>query len=499
MEVSNTVFYILNYVGPTTILVFFLTWMIFVFSTRRDKGVPPGPPLVPILGNLLTLASKDSLSNLALLRKKYGDIYSLYIGSELTIFLNGYEVIHHALLRKGSLFARRPVTPFTKTISIYPGIVGANDQLWKEQRGFSQRALDLLCFKNKSRHIEEIIVTEVTKLLNKIETLGGPVDPRHYLQVSVANVIANVLISKSFDLDDKEFRGFLEHVDNNATYLPRLMTIINCLPFLAKLPGDVLGIRKVVANILIWIRLFNKYTYDRKYEGEKNDFVELYMQTMTENEALGTTQTITKNQMPITLFDLLVAGSDTSATTISWLLLYILHNNELEAKLHFEIDAVIGRNRAPSLEDRSNMPYTEATILEALRIATVAPLGIPRSVPRDVIFRGYWIPKDTTIITNLNSSMMDPQIWREPETFRPDRFLSPDRKTVEIPKEFIPFSLGSRSCLGETLAKMEMFLFLTSILQRFKLSPSGSELPVIKGTLGVVYNPDPYEIRLTKR
>ncbi|MEW8545250.1 MAG: cytochrome P450 [Candidatus Thiodiazotropha sp.] len=461
--------------------------------------MPPGPVLMPILGNILSLASKDSLKNLAQLRKRYGDVYALYIGKELTVFLNGFEVINDSLLKKGSVFVRRPDSPFARAINHYPGIVAANDKLWKEQRTFTLRALQQLCFKNRSQHIETVILEEATKLLDKIESINGPIDPKHYFAISFANVVSNVLMSRSFDLDDAEFINFLNKCANNSRNLPRLITLINCFPFLTKLPGDALDIKSVFAGIFAWFDIFKKYTADRKWENAENDFVDLYMQSVYENEANGKSQTITEKQLKITTFDLIIAGSDTSATTVRWLLLYLLQDPMLEAKLHFEIDDVIGKTRAPSLEDRSKMPYLEATIMEALRLANVAPLAVPHSVADDVIFKGYLIPKDTTIIANLNSIMMDPNIWIEPGKFNPERFLTPDGKTLKIPEEFIPFSLGPRSCVGETLAKMEMFLFVASLLQRFKLEYVGSSPPPVKGNLGVTYNPDPYEIRFIKR
>ena len=491
--------YILSYIDSTTLIVFVVTLSLYVVLTRRDKRVPPGPALVPILGNILSLASKDSLKNLALLRRRYGDVYALYIGKELTVFLNGFDVINEALLKKGSIFVKRPDSPSARAINHYPGIVAANDKLWKEQRTFTLRALQQLCFKNRSQNIETVIVAEATKLLDKIESTNGPVDPKHYLAISFANVISNVLMSRSFDLDDSEFIDFLNKCANNSRNLPRLITLINCFPFLTKLPGDVLDLGSVFAGIFAWFEIFKKYTVDRKWENAEIDFVDLYMQSVYENEANGKSKTITEKQLKVTTFDLIIAGSDTSATTVRWLLLYILQDSKLEAKLHSEIDEVIGRSRAPSLEDRSKMPYTEATIMEALRIANVAPLAVPHSVTDDVVFKGFLIPKDTTIIANLNSIMMDPNIWTDPSKFNPERFLAQDGKTLSIPEEFIPFSLGPRSCVGETLAKMEMFLFVSSLLQHFKLDFVGSTPPPVKGNLGVTYNPDPYEIRFIKR
>ena len=461
--------------------------------------MPPGPLRIPIIGNLLSLASKDSLSNLANLRKKYGDVYSLYVGNKLVVFLNGYDAINDALVKKGSLFARRPVTPFSTSQDIFPAIVTANGQTWRENRAFTILALDQVSVKNKGCHIEEIIAVETTALMDKLETLSGSVDPRNYLLPSVSNVITSFLFSQRFDLDDKEFIGFLEYVDSNEKYLPRAVTLVNCFPFLLKLPGDVLGTKRMIENQFIWLRLLNKYLSDRKFDGAKTDFVDSYMQSIAENEIRGHKQTLTKQNMFNATFDLVIAGSGTVSATISWLLLYILHDSNLQATLHSEIDDVIGRKRLPALEDRRNMPYTEATILEALRIAAVVPLGLPHSVPFDTVFKGYLIPQDSTVITNFNSVMMDPEIWPHPEKFFPERFLSSDRKTVKIPKEFTPFALGPRSCLGERLAKMELFLYLTSLMQRFRLSPSGANLPRIKGSVGVIYRPDPYQICFIKR
>lgn len=491
--------YILSYVDSTTLIVFVVTLLVYVFLTRRDKRVPPGPALIPILGNILSLASKDSLKNLAQLRRKYGDVYALYIGKELTVFLNGFDVINDALLKKGSVFVRRPDSPSARAINHYPGIVAANDKLWKEQRTFTLRALQQLCFKNRSQNIETVIVGEATKLLDKIAGTTGPVDPKHYLAISFANVISKVLMSRSFDLEDVEFIDFLNKCANTNRNLPRLIALINCFPFLTNLPGDVLDIGSVFAGVLAWFEIFKKYTANRKWENAENDFIDLYMQTVHANEANGKCQTITENQLRVTTFDLITAGSDTAATTVRWLLLYILQDSKLESKLHSEIDEVIGKYRAPSLEDRLKMPYMEATIMETLRLANVAPLAAPHSVTNDVLFKGFLLPKDTTIIANLSSIMMDPNIWIDPAEFNPERFLSPDGKTLSIPEEFIPFSLGPRSCVGETLAKMEMFLFVSSLLQRFKLDFVGSTPPPVKGNLGVIYHPDPYEIRFIQR
>ena len=492
-----------SFIDCTTVLVFSATFLAVAlyFATRRDGRMPPGPPLLPVIGNLLSAAKKDSLDNFMLLGKKYGDIYGLYIGRELTVVLNSFDAINDAFLKKGGLFARRPSTPFNVVIDKYPGIFSTSDQVCKEQRGFIQMALQKLCFSNRSNHIEELILEEAGKLMDKLEELNGPVNPKQYLYLSAANLINTVICSNSYDLDDPEFSSFLMEMTESERSFVKKLVLTNCFPFLLKLPFDVLDLNMIFRGPLKWHKFMEKRIENNDKSTDRPiDFVDLYLEAVKENEDNNRGQSYTVQQMKNTTFDLLIAGSDSTATTLTWILLYLLHNPKLEAKLQSEIDDVIGRDQSPSLTDRLRMPNMEATIMETLRIAPAAPLGFPHSVPHDVMLNGYLICKNTTVVANIYSAHRDPKLWNEPAIFRPERFLSEDKKSVKIPNCFIPFSLGRRSCLGETLARMELFLYMTSLLQRFRLARAdGKTLPETVGVMGATYNPQPYEIQFIRR
>ena len=132
-------------------------------------------------------------------------------------------------------------------------------------------------------------------------------------------------------------------------------------------------------------------------------------------------------------------------------------------------------------------------------MSNVAPLAVPHAVHDDVMFRGYFIPKDSTVLINLNSILKDPEIFPDPDSFRPSRFLDEEGR-LKVPKEFIPFSIGRRSCLGESLARMELFLYVTTLLQRFSVqSPASYPLPKIDGHLGMTYSPFPFLIEVIER
>ena len=429
-------------------------------------------------------------------------VYGLYIGQELTVVLNSFDAVSDALLKKGSLFTRRPVTPFTAATDGYTGVLTANDELWKEERNFAQMALQTLCFKNKSMYMEELILQEAWKLLDKLETIKSPLNPKQYLCISSANVLSSIIWSKSFDLDDPEFSMFLEEMSESELSYIKKLVVVNCFPFLLKLPFDVLNLKMIYRGPLKWHSYLDKrIANNASLRDTSEDFVNLYLDAIDEANANLRGQTFTTFQMKNTAFDLLIGGSETTATTLNWLLLYILNDPKLQARLHTEIDDVIEKGRPPSLTDRTRMPYMEATILEALRIAPPAPLGFPHTVPHDVTFRGYLIRENTTVVTNIYSVHRDPDLWDDPAEFRPERFLSEDKTFLEIPKFFIPFSVGPRSCLGETLAKQQLFLFMTSLLQRFQLLPADKQtsLETKTGIFGSTFNPVPYEIRFRRR
>jgi len=117
------------------------------------------------------------------------------------------------------------------------------------------------------------------------------------------------------------------------------------------------------------------------------------------------------------------------------------------------------------------MPYTESVIAEVLRCSSIVPVGLPHRALADTTIRGFNIPKDTIILTNAHHIHYKRDIWGDPDNFRPERFLSPDEKSFRKNDALIPFSIGKRQCLGESLARDTLFLFITNIFQKFSVSP----------------------------
>ena len=151
---------------------------------------------------------------------------------------------------------------------------------------------------------------------------------------------------------------------------------------------------------------------------------------------------ITDDQLLTTLTDLFIAGSETTATTMRWAVLYLIHNPEVQTRMRKEIDNVIGQSQIPSMIHKSSLPYCEAVILEVLRIGCVAPFSLPHTARYDVQYKDFIIPKGCLIMPNLHSVAMDNQVFENPRMFKPERFLDDDDR-VYGQNRSLSFSLGS--------------------------------------------------------
>lgn len=192
--------------------------------------------------------------------------------------------------------------------------------------------------------------------------------------------------------------------------------------------------------------------------------------------------------------DLFLAGTDTTSTTIRWGLIFLIQNPDVQERCHEEIVRVLGYDRLPSMDDRDKLPYTYATVHEIQRYANIVPLGVTHETIRPTKLRGYDIPQGTVFLTNVTAIFSNKEHWKHPDSFNPENFLD-ENGHFSKPECFIPFSLGPRVCLGETLARTELFLYITSLLQRIHFSWPADPQPLdMDGIMGIVRLPQTFNI-----
>ncbi|KAG0411504.1 hypothetical protein HPB47_011358 [Ixodes persulcatus] len=212
-------------------------------------------------------------------------------------------------------------------------------------------------------------------------------------------------------------------------------------------------------------------------------------------------QYLTEANMVQIIMDIFGAATDTSLGELQWLCLTMTRKPEIQERIKEEIERNLGQAR-PGMQDRGKLPYTVACLLETLRMYPIIPLGLPHNTTCNTEVGGQFIPKDTGIFYNIYAMNRDPQLWTEPEVFKPERFLDP--VTGKVNQELLPqlmtFGLGPRTCPGEKLAHVDMFYVLVRFMQRVSCSaPAGkSGTPIAAVDSNLILSPAEQDIVLTR-
>ncbi|XP_075717048.1 cytochrome P450 2K4-like [Rhinoderma darwinii] len=480
-----------------TILLSVVVFLFLANAFRNQKqgnykNVPPGPKPLPIIGNIHILDIGKPYKTFMQLSKKYGTVFSFQIGMSKSIILCGYETIKEALINHGELFSERPVIPLFSDAIRDHGIIFSTGENWKVMRRFTLSTLR--DYGMGRRTIEDKIIEESDCLVQKLKSYGGkPFDNVMSIYAAVTNIIVSILLSKRFDYDDPTILRLMGLVNENVKLLSSPWVVLyNCFPFLAKwLPGAHKTIFENVREFQEFIRVtFTKQKKELDVNDQRN-LIDAFLTKQQEGKSEYTQYYHNENLTGLVI-DLFGAGMETTSTTLRWGILLMMKNPEIQQKVHNEIERVIG-SAQPQMEHRKQMPYTDAVIHEIQRFGDIAPTALPHSTAQDVTFRGFFIPKGATVITLLHSALRDKDYFEKPDEFYPEHFLDSDGNFKKN-EAFIPFSIGKRSCAGETLAKMEIFLFFTSLLQHFTFQPPPGAKLDLTPAMGSTNAPKPHEI-----
>ncbi|XP_025252650.1 cytochrome P450 2C9-like isoform X2 [Theropithecus gelada] len=453
------------------VLVLCLSCLLLLSLWRQRSGrgkLPPGPTPLPVIGNILKIGIKDVSKSLTNLSKVYGPVFTLYFGLERMVVLHGYEAVKEALIDLGEEFSGRGHFPLFERANRRFGIVFSNGKRWKEIRRFS--LMTLRNFGMGKRSIEDRVQEEACCLVEELrKTKASPCDPTFILGCAPCNVICSIIFHKRFDYKDQQFLNLMEKLNENAKILssPWIQICNNFSPIIDYFPGTHNKLLKNVAFVKSYILEKVKEHQESMDMNNPRDFIDCFLIKM-EKEKHNQQSEFTIENLENAAVDLFGAGTETTSTTLRYALLLLLKHPEVTAKVQEEIERVIGRNRSPCMQDRSHMPYTDAVVHEVQRYIDLLPTSLPHAVTCDVKFRNYLIPKGTTILISLTSVLRDNKEFPNPEMFDPRHFLD-EGGNFKKSNYFMPFSAGKRICVGEGLARMELFLFLTSILQNFNL------------------------------
>ncbi|XP_056309094.1 cytochrome P450 2K1-like isoform X2 [Danio aesculapii] len=409
--------------------------------SQKEGKEPPGPKPLPLVGNLLTLDLTRAFDTFFELSKTYGNIFQVFLGHKKTVVLVGYKMVKEALVNYAEAFGDREIGPSFRIMNDEHGILFSNGENWKEMRRFALS--NLRDFGMGKRGSEEKITEEIHYLKGEFDkSEGKPFDTTQPVNYAVSNIISSIVYGSRFEYTDPRFTEMVDRANEN-------------------------------------VRVGGSFSMMKS--GKRHSYFH-------------------EENLMVTVANLFAAGTDTTGTTLRWGLMLMAKYPNIQDRVQEEIDRVIG-GRQPVVEDRKKLPYTDAVIHEIQRLANIVPLSLPHKTTSDITFNGYFIKKGTTVIPLLTSVLKDESEWEKPNSFYPEHFL--DKKGQFIKRDaFMPFSAGRRVCLGESLARMELFLFFTSLLQsyRFTTPPGVSEDELdLKGIVGITLNPSPHKLCAIRR
>nr|XP_060638762.1 cytochrome P450 2C11-like isoform X1 [Anolis sagrei ordinatus] len=482
----------MDFLGTTAI--FLVVFLVLLVAWRKveakRRNWPPGPTPLPIIGNLLQLKGTNISEQLKKLSAKYGPVFMVYFGSDQAVVVHGYDMVKKVLVDNADDFLDRGTFPSAEKLSKGLGVLMSNGERWVHIRRFS--LMTLRNFGMGKKGIEEWIQEEAEHLVKALRnTKGQPLSPASLFNSVTGNVICHILLGERFDYQDEEYVQIINFVINSVRLESGFAgQLYNMIPrIMDRLPGPHQTMFQEFYAIQDFIsRKIEEHIETFDATDTPRDFVDAFLLKMEQEKSNPRTE-FTKEHLMLTINDLFFAGTETTSTTLRFTLMLLVGHPSVQAKIQEEIDRVIGRERMPSMKDRPGMPYTEAVLHEAQRYLDLVPLGLARRARRDVELEGFVIPKGATVLPMLTSLLNDSKQFKNPHRFDPEHFLD-EKGSFKKNGADVPFSAGKRNCLGEGLARMELFLFFTTILQNFclKFPPGVTKMdftPDVSGFLNI--------------
>ena len=467
-------------------------------TTTLSKKLPPGPRGLPVFGSLLEIRHDTHLA-IDRLARRYGDICLMRFGSVPTVVISDAEMLQEAFGK--TELADRWASEIMNTLSKQRDLVMAPyGERWRQMQRFANR--ELLSARNlntvRERYIEGL-VNDLVEQMGAMGDAGEMVSPPEMTARSNSSLMFRSIFGQEEGTEEfRELRALLLGYINWIFASATATNLADYIPWLKFLPNSALkeAIRQSEIGTAIITSLVDSA---RNRPGIDLSSPACLVEVMLAQEEAGE---IDNDMTKDLCMDLMIAGTDTSAQTVNWFLLLMANNPDVQAKVHEELDRVIGHDAMPTVEDRTRLPYVFACLAESMRYRTIGPLGLPHKASVDTEIGGYLIPAGTQVLGNIYSIHHDPRHWDSPHEFIPERFLPKEDGSMSdalTSPAYIPFGTGHRRCPGRRFAETTVWLHITRMLHRLRFeTPTGTPLSEDE-VFGLAISPKPYSLRVARR
>ncbi|KAG8183291.1 hypothetical protein JTE90_025991 [Oedothorax gibbosus] len=443
-----------------------------------NKGLPPGPIGLPFFGVYPVLNEKNCTAYLGSWKKNFGDFYSFKCVGNLYLSLGSFKAVREAHVAKSEFFGGRYEEYNLLTAIFADGVGFVNGEPWRVLRKYFLQVFKERGMLSANDYVSSSIYESVQATVDELkEKAGQPVDIVQLL-TDKCMTVAKLIMFGEDGVTDGQIREINEHyagimVAQTSTNL--LLTgnlaryvILPLTPGYRKFKKS----QALCENLLFKIINEHKATYN---EDNVRDVIDEYIRERNERQSKQdpSYKHFTDKALVSTLVQIVGDGVLSLATFIVVYIKMVLDHPEEQDKIYKEVVEVVGTDRLPTAEDKSKLVYTNAFLMEGMRTNDFFPFFPSMQCTKETTIRGYRIPKGTITLMNLWSAHNDPEVYHEPEKFDPSRYLERDgHKRPELP---ITFGVGKRACVGEGYVMLQVFLFLTSLIQNFHIRLQNDE------------------------
>eukprot|EP01133_Synstelium_polycarpum_P008148 gene8148-9567_t len=425
---------------------------------------PPGPWSHPIWGNLHQIRHIPHLK-LTKLVDTYGKVFRLWMGSYYTIVISDPKFIRAVWIENFDNFVERPHTAILRIMSRnFKSLVGGDEQIWRHNRSLVNKSFT----RTKLQALTNIYERQTNNLVGKFsqyEKSGELLHPRKYIRKFTLNVMMSMLFSEEIPYEEDEGR-----IGRITRQIDMIFKILNGASSLKAVGWFYILMRKFSGPPKEGLMFFVEDMYNQHKETlDPENPRDLFDQMIIESEMNDN-----KESMMLVAVDFIAAGTEMTSSAIEWFILFMINNPDIQTRARNELLEAVGADvNQVELSHRNKTPYLVALLKEVLRIKPIASLGLPRAAKESIIINDVYIPKGTQVVMNVYALHHDKDIYPDPETFNPDRFMSGEHSS----DNWIPFSTGKRNCVGMSLAKDMIYIVCSNLLLNFNLySHTGERL-----------------------